>query len=93
MQLDLGNAMSGGADPLVYLKRYPGRTGTIHLKEYSATNKNAMIGEGDVKWAEVFRLCRTLGGTRWYIIEEEKDAYPPLEGIDISLKNLKKMRM
>jgi sugar phosphate isomerase/epimerase len=93
MQLDLGNAMSGGADPIKYLKRYPGRTGTIHLKEYSATNKNAMIGEGDVNWPEVFHLCRTIGGTKWYIIEEEKDAYPPLEGVEISLKNLKKMRM
>jgi sugar phosphate isomerase/epimerase len=92
MQLDLGNAMSGGADPIVYLKRYPGRTVTIHLKEYSATNPKAMIGEGDVKWAEVFRLCHTVGGTEWYIIEEEKDAVPPLEGAAISLKNLKKMR-
>ncbi len=92
MQLDLGNAMSGGADPITYLRRYPGRTVTIHLKEFSATNKNAMIGEGDVKWAEVFKLCRSIGGTRWYIIEEEKDVYEPLEGIEISLKNLKKMR-
>jgi sugar phosphate isomerase/epimerase len=93
MQLDLGNAMSGGADPIRYLKRYPGRTVTIHLKEYSATNPKAMIGEGDVNWPEVFRLCRTIGGTKWYIIEEEKDAVPPLEGAEISLKNLKKMRM
>ncbi len=92
MQLDLGNAMSGGADPITYLRRYPGRTVTIHLKEFSATNKNAMIGEGDVKWVEVFKLCRSIGGTRWYIIEEEKDVYEPLEGIEISLKNLKKMR-
>jgi sugar phosphate isomerase/epimerase len=92
MQLDLGNAMSGGADPITYLRRYPGRTVTIHLKEFSATNKNAMIGEGDVQWVEVFKLCRSIGGTRWYIIEEEKDVYPPLEGIEISLKNLKKMR-
>jgi sugar phosphate isomerase/epimerase len=92
MQLDLGNAMSGGADPITYLRRYPGRTVTIHLKEFSAANKNAMIGEGDVQWVEVFKLCRSIGGTRWYIIEEEKDVYPPLEGIEISLKNLKKMR-
>ncbi len=93
MQLDLGNAMSGGADPIKYLKLYPGRTVTIHLKEYSTKNPKAMIGEGDVRWPEVFRLCRTIGGTKWYIIEEEKDAVPPLEGVEISLKNLKKMRM
>jgi sugar phosphate isomerase/epimerase len=92
MQLDLGNCMDGGGDPVMYLKRYPGRAVTIHLKEHSATNKKAMIGEGDVKWAEVFKLIRAAGTTRWYIIEEEKDAVPPLQGAQISLNNLKKLR-
>lgn len=92
MQIDTGNAMSGGADPITYLKRYPGRSVTVHLKEFSKTNPNAMIGEGDVPWAEVFKLCRTVGGTRWYIIEEEKDAYPPLESVEISLNNFRKIR-
>jgi sugar phosphate isomerase/epimerase len=93
MQLDLGNCMDGGGDPVKYLKLYPGRAITIHLKEFSATNKKAMIGEGDVKWAEVFKLVRAAGKTQWYIIEEEKDAVPPLQGAEISLNNLKKMRM
>ncbi len=93
MQIDTGNAMSGGGDPVAVLKKYPGRAVTVHLKEYSATNPKAMIGEGDVKWAEVFKLCRTIGGTKWYIVEEEKDAVPPMEGIEICLKNLKKFRM
>jgi len=92
MQLDLGNCMDGGGDPVTYLKRYPGRAITIHLKEWSATNKKAMIGEGDVKWAEVFKLLHAAGTTKWYIIEEEKDAVPPLQGAEISLTNLKKMR-
>jgi sugar phosphate isomerase/epimerase len=91
MQLDLGNCMDGGGDPVLYLKRYPGRAITIHIKEHSATNKKAMIGEGDVKWAEVFQLIRTAGKTRWYIIEEEKDAVPPLQGAEISLNNLRKL--
>lgn len=93
MQLDLGNCMDGGGDPVKYLKLYPGRAITIHLKEFSATNPKAMIGEGDVKWAEVFKLVRAAGKTQWYIIEEEKDAVPPLQGAEISLNNLKKMRM
>jgi len=85
--------MSGGGDPVAVLKKYPGRAVTVHLKEYSATNPKAMIGEGDVNFPEVFKLCRSIGGTKWYIVEEEKDTVPPMEGIDISLKNLKKFRM
>jgi sugar phosphate isomerase/epimerase len=92
MQLDTGNALDGGGDPIAYLQRYPGRTVTIHLKEFSKTNPKAMIGEGDIQWAEIFRLTRTVGGTKWYIIEEEKDAVPPLQGAEISLNNLKKIR-
>jgi len=58
MQVDTGNVLSGGGDPIAFLKKYPGRAITVHLKEYSATNPKAMIGEGDVKWPEVFKLCR-----------------------------------
>ena len=92
MQIDTGNMMDGGGDPVAYLKRYPGRTLTIHLKEHSATNKNAILGEGDVKWQEVFTLCETMGHTQWYIIEEEKDAYSPLKAVELCLKNYKKLR-
>jgi sugar phosphate isomerase/epimerase len=92
MQLDTGNAMQGGADPVAILKKYPGRSLTIHLKEFSATNKKALIGEGDVKWQDVFAICESTGGTQWYIIEEESGAYPPLEAAEQSLKNYKKLR-
>lgn len=92
MQIDTGNALSGGADPLVYLKRYPGRSVTVHIKEYSETNKSALIGEGDIDWDQILTLCRTIGGTKWYIIEEEKDAYPPIEGVELSLKKFQEVR-
>jgi sugar phosphate isomerase/epimerase len=90
MQFDTGNALDGGGDALVYLNRYPSRAVTIHLKEHSKTNPKALIGEGDIKWAEVLRLCRK-GGTKWYIIEEEKEGLDPLTAVDQSLKNLKKL--
>jgi sugar phosphate isomerase/epimerase len=91
MQVDLGNAMHGGADPIPFLQRYPGRAITVHLKEYSSTNPKALIGEGEVRWEEVFRLCETTGGTEWYIVEQESYAYPPLECVERCLKALKAM--
>jgi sugar phosphate isomerase/epimerase len=91
MQFDTGNAMHGGADPIPFLERYPGRATTVHLKEYSATNDKALIGEGDIPWEEVFRLCETASGTEWYIVEQESYAYPPLECVDRCLKALREM--
>jgi len=95
MQLDTGNAMRGGVSPdgvLETLKRYQGRAATVHLKEFSSTNERALIGEGEVKWQEFFKLCETIGGTEWYIIEQESYAFPPLECARRCVMNLRKMR-
>lgn len=91
MQLDTGNALHGGADPLPYLSKYPGRAITVHLKEFSASNDKALIGEGDVKWEQVFEACETVGNTEWYIVEQESYAYSPMECVAKCLENLRKM--
>jgi sugar phosphate isomerase/epimerase len=89
MQLDTGNALHGGADVVPFLQRYPGRALTVHLKEYSATNDKALIGEGDVRWQEIFELCETIGGTQWYIVEQESYAFPPMECVERCIKTLR----
>ena len=91
MQLDAGNALHGDADPVPFLERYPGRAATVHLKEYSSTNPKALIGEGEVRWDDLFALCESTAGTEWYIVEQESYAFPPVECVDRCLQNLKKM--
>lgn len=94
MQLDTGNAMHGGlsnSDLLNILRRYPGRAITIHLKEYSSKERYALIGEGEVDWKNILRTCETIGGTEWYIVEQESYKYPPLKCVEICLKNLLKL--
>ncbi len=89
MQVDIGNCIEGGADPLALLKRYPGRSATIHIKEYSKTKPDAFVGEGDVPWRAIFDECETRGGTEWYIVEYEHENQPPLPAVARCLKNLK----
>lgn len=89
MQFDTGNAMHGGGDATVYLKRYPGRATTVHIKSFSKAKPNALIGEDELPWKEIFRLCETIGGTEWYIVEYESDAYPPLVSVEKTLQVLK----
>jgi len=91
IQLDTGNALHGGADPVPFLEKYPGRAITVHLKEYSATNNKALIGEGDVRWDEVFECCETKGNTEWYIVEQESYAYSPIECVERCVKALRDM--
>jgi len=90
MQLDIGNCLSGGGDPIAILKKFPKRSATIHLKEYGG-KRGAVVGQGDVKWDEVFRLCETTGGTQWYIVEQESYAAAPLESVKLCLESLRKM--
>ena len=93
MQLDVGNAIHGGVDPLPYIYRYPGRAITVHVKEFSKTNNKALVGEGDVNWRAIGALCRAVGKTEWYIIEQESYAGTPLECVDKCLKNVREMRL
>jgi sugar phosphate isomerase/epimerase len=91
LQFDIGNAMHGGADPMACLERYPGRSVTIHLKEFSATNPVALVGQGDVPWQEIFKFCEGQGGTEWYIVEQESYAGSPIDSIAGCLENLRRM--
>ena len=63
MQMDVGNCLSGDGDPIAMLKKFPGRTRTIHIKEHQEKTF-----ESDF-YKEVFRLCETTSATKWYIVE------------------------
>jgi sugar phosphate isomerase/epimerase len=91
MQLDLGSVMKSGADPIAYLKRYPGRARTMHVKDYSPSNDKPLIGEGVMNFKEIFRLAETIGGVEWYIVEQETYPYPPMESVERSLKAMRSM--
>lgn len=91
LQLDVGNCLQGGGDYLAMLKEFPGRAVTVHLKEHGG-KPGAVLGEGDVKWSEVFRICETTGGTKWYIVEDETRQGPDsLDAVRRCLESLRKM--
>ena len=89
MQMDIGNCLGGGGDPYTPISKFPGRSKTIHLKEWS--DNGAPVGEGTVDWPRVFELCETVGGTEWYVVEHEVGSAEDLGGIEACIKNLRKM--
>ncbi|HXE54568.1 MAG TPA: sugar phosphate isomerase/epimerase, partial [Tepidisphaeraceae bacterium] len=88
-QLDTGNTMEGGGDPLTLIKRYPGRTKTTHIKEFGG-GPDAPIGEGKIDWPTLLAAYESVGGTEWYIVEHET-AHDPLKTLKECLDNLHKM--
>ncbi|MEM2067080.1 MAG: sugar phosphate isomerase/epimerase [Nitrososphaerota archaeon] len=94
MQLDTGNALSAGIPASILvevLNRYPHRSQTIHLKDYSQKRGFVILGEGDVPFGSVLAACQDVGGTEWLIVEQETYPYPPLESVKRCLENLKKI--
>ncbi len=89
MQLDTSNCRDGGADPVVVLKRYPGRARSIHIKA-SGGGPDAVIGEDQVNWKEVFALCESAGKTEWYVLEHESGT-DPLNAVKRSFEALRKL--
>lgn len=95
LQLDVGAALSAGGDPVDWIKRHPGRTVSVHVKDYSkdpAKGFRVLLGEGDVPWKQLFQAAESVGGVEVYIIEQEGAALPPLETVEQCLKNWRKLR-
>ena len=94
LQFDVGAAISSGADPVTLIKRYPGRTVSMHVKEYSkdpAKGFRVLLGEGDAQWKEIIQAAEGVGGVEVYIIEQEGATLPPLETVERCLKAMRKL--
>jgi sugar phosphate isomerase/epimerase len=71
LQLDMGNARIGGADPTALIRQYPGRAVTVHVKDYSREQTDPVIGSSNFDWTQFLKACESGGATEWYIIEHD----------------------
>lgn len=91
IEFDTGNALSAGAQAAPYIAMFPGRVVSVHLKDFSSTNPNVLLGDGDEHWNEVLPLIEGPAGTRNFVVEQETYPFPPLESVRRCLANLKRM--
>jgi len=71
MQCDLGHMGTAGVDPVAYMKKFPGRAASVHVKPSAKNKRGGLVGDSDdnLNWPEIFKACETVGGTEWYIVE------------------------
>jgi len=91
MQFDIGNAMDAGVQAAPYLSKYPDRVLSVHVKDHSTTNPNALLGEGDEHWNEVMPLLKNKIAARCFIIEQESYGEPPMVCVEKCLRNFEKL--
>ena len=91
IQFDIANALEAGAQAAPFLGKYPERVVSVHIKDYSATNPEALLGEGNENWKEVLPLLKGKARPKWFIIEQETYPFPPLECAEKCLRSFERM--
>jgi len=105
MELDLCWIIVGGADPLKYFDRYPGRFPLVHVKDVKRLPKVSAsggqnfgdsvkdmteVGRGIIDWKKIFAQSEKAG-IKHYIVEHDKPT-APFESIKISYEYLRRLR-
>jgi sugar phosphate isomerase/epimerase len=79
--------ISLGYQAATYLRKYPGRFNSLHLADWSATEKKSVpVGAGVVDWKDLFAAAK-VGGVENYFVEMNLDAmkasYPYLHELKV----------
>ena len=97
-QLDFGNMFGIGARGMDWIKKYPGRFVSVHVKdeikvpigEMNDQHDSTLLGNGLVDPKAVCLLAKAIGGTNQFIIEQESyQGIAPLECARINLERIK----
>lgn len=91
-EMDLYWVVVAGQQPVEWFKKYPGRFPYVHVKDHDPVKKVSVeVGEGDINFQTIFNQEK-LGGIKHFVIELEAYKRTPLEGVEIGLNNLKKLK-
>ena len=92
-EFDLAWIYVGGADPAAYIRKYKGRCPTVHAKDVVKAKdggfKFVPLGQGDLKWAEIF-AAGDEAGIEWYIYEQDTGEGSPFDYVHASYEFLSK---
>jgi sugar phosphate isomerase/epimerase len=95
-EMDMYWVVTAGADPIAWLKKYPGRFRLCHIKDRikNATDKNASctLGTGSIDYPAILKTARK-NGMKYFIVEQEKyDNTTPLAAVADDAAYMKKIR-
>jgi sugar phosphate isomerase/epimerase len=97
LQLDVGNCMKAGADPVAWVAAHPGRIRSVHLKDWAPGDApeqgfRVLLGEGATPWPALLAALEATGGVEFYLMEQEGSRYSEFEAAKRCLATWKAMR-
>ncbi|MDD3588483.1 MAG: sugar phosphate isomerase/epimerase [Thermoguttaceae bacterium] len=92
-QIDIGWCNNSGNDPAAMIRKFPGRAKVVHVKSNNNEVKGCVVAEAadKVPWKTVFEACESVGGTQWYIVEQEQFKVSELDACKECIDNLRKL--
>lgn len=73
IELDCYWVTKAGHDPVAWLRRWPGRTPALHIKDMAMGGGFADVGAGTIDWPRIFRE-RKRAGVRHVLVEHDRPA-------------------
>ncbi|MDT5271846.1 MAG: hypothetical protein QOH49_4032 [Acidobacteriota bacterium] len=92
LEMDLYWTIKGGASPVEYFERHPGRFHLLHVKDMDSTPRRffADVGKGIIDFKPIFaRAARA--GVRHYFVENDEPAGSPFDSLRVSIEYLKQL--
>jgi sugar phosphate isomerase/epimerase len=89
--IDVNVCRRAGADPVAFMKQYPGKTECLLLTDGPPDdNRHAPIfGKGDTQWKDVFATAEGVGGVKYYLLTHGATDLTPLETVKKDLEQYK----
>jgi sugar phosphate isomerase/epimerase len=75
MEVDIMHMTKGGADPVTYFYRYPGRFPLVHVKDMTKDGTMVDVGQGSIDFARIFAQSE-LAGIKHYFVEHDNPPDP-----------------
>jgi len=92
-ELDTFWVQRGGDNPERWIRRFPGRTDVLHIKDYGIVPPNEIvmcpIGDGNLDW-DVLLTAAEQCGVKYYVVEHDGNCPDPFESFRRSAEFLRK---
>jgi sugar phosphate isomerase/epimerase len=89
--IDVNVCRRAGADPVAFMKQYPGKTECLLLTDGPPdANRHApLFGKGDTAWKDVFATAESVGRVKYYLLTHGATELTPLETVKQDLEQYK----
>jgi sugar phosphate isomerase/epimerase len=89
--IDVNVCRRAGADPVAFMKQYPGKTECLLLTDGPPDDQRhaPIFGKGDTPWKDVFATAERVGGVKYYLLTHGATDLTPLETVKRDLEQYK----